>query len=42
MNNNKKGIHFEVSERKILLRLLDLFFVFIGLFLLEQFLNTYR
>lgn len=39
MNNNKKGIHFEVSERKILLRLLDLFFVFIGLFLLEQFLN---
>lgn len=37
MNNTKKGIHFEVSERKILLRLFDVVFVFIGLFLLEYF-----
>ena len=29
---NKKGIHFEVSERKILLRLVDLVMVFIGLY----------
>jgi hypothetical protein len=31
------GIHFEVSERKILLRLLDLIFVFLGLYVLELF-----
>jgi exopolysaccharide biosynthesis polyprenyl glycosylphosphotransferase len=34
----KKSIHFEVSERKILLRLLDVVFVFIGLYLIELFL----
>ncbi len=33
----KKDIHFEVSERKILLRLLDMAFVFFGLYLLELF-----
>lgn len=33
----KKDIHFEVSERKILLRLLDLVFVFFGLYILEHF-----
>lgn len=31
-----KNIHFEVSERKILLRVFDLFFVGISLFLLNQ------
>lgn len=31
----KKNIHFEVSERKILLRLFDLIFVFLGLYFLE-------
>ncbi|TXD81675.1 sugar transferase [Subsaximicrobium wynnwilliamsii] len=31
----KKNIHFEVSERKILLRLMDLFVVFFGLYCLE-------
>jgi len=33
----KKDIHFEVSERKILLRIFDLVFVFFGLYLLELF-----
>lgn len=33
----KKGsIHFEVSERKILLRLFDILFVFFGIYILEQ------
>lgn len=32
-------IHFEISERKILLRLFDLFFVFITLFFISTFLN---
>ena len=31
MNNNKK-IHFEISERKVLLRIFDIFFVLIALF----------
>lgn len=31
----KKGIHFEVSERKILLRVLDLVMVFLGVFCLS-------
>jgi exopolysaccharide biosynthesis polyprenyl glycosylphosphotransferase len=35
--SNKKGIHFEVSERKILLRVLDLVMVFIGLYCLGLF-----
>ncbi len=34
---NKKGIHFEVSERKILLRILDLVMVFVGLYCLGLF-----
>ena len=29
---NKKGIHFEVSERRILLKIIDLVMVFIGLY----------
>ena len=33
----KKGIHFEVSERKVLLRLMDIVVVFFGLYLLELF-----
>ncbi|MGJ8593531.1 MAG: exopolysaccharide biosynthesis polyprenyl glycosylphosphotransferase [Aquaticitalea sp.] len=33
----KKDIHFEVSERKILLRVFDLIFVFLGLYILELF-----
>jgi len=33
----KKGIHFEVSERKILLRILDLIFVFFGVYVLGLF-----
>ncbi len=32
----KQGIHFEVSERKILLRVMDMLAVLIGLYLLEQ------
>ena len=32
---NKKGIHFEVSERKILLRLMDLAMVFLAIYLLN-------
>jgi exopolysaccharide biosynthesis polyprenyl glycosylphosphotransferase len=34
---HKKGIHFEVSERKILLRILDLVMVFIGVYVLSLF-----
>lgn len=33
----KKGMHFEVSERKILLRLVDLIFILIGIYCLELF-----
>lgn len=33
----KKDIHFEVSERKILLRLFDIVFVYFGLYMLELF-----
>ena len=32
---NKKGIHFEISERKILLRILDLLMVFVGVYCLS-------
>ncbi len=35
----KKDIHFEVSERKILLRVFDILSVFLGLILLEFFFN---
>ena len=31
---SKKGIHFEISERKILLRLVDILVVFIGLYII--------
>ena len=31
---SKKGIHFEISERKILLRLVDILSVFIGLYII--------
>jgi exopolysaccharide biosynthesis polyprenyl glycosylphosphotransferase len=34
---HKKGIHFEVSERKILLRIVDLVMVFIGVYSLSLF-----
>ncbi|WP_439151527.1 exopolysaccharide biosynthesis polyprenyl glycosylphosphotransferase [Winogradskyella sp.] len=34
---HKKGIHFEVSERKILLRIMDLVMVLIGIYLLGLF-----
>jgi exopolysaccharide biosynthesis polyprenyl glycosylphosphotransferase len=34
---HKKGIHFEVSERKILLRIMDLILVFIGVYCLGLF-----
>ncbi|WP_431158296.1 sugar transferase [Winogradskyella poriferorum] len=33
---HKKGIHFEVSERKILLRIMDLVMVFFGVYLLNS------
>lgn len=33
----KQGIHFEVSERKILLRLMDMLMVLLGLYLLGEF-----
>ncbi|WP_299130546.1 sugar transferase [uncultured Winogradskyella sp.] len=36
---HKKGIHFEVSERKILLRVVDLFMVFLSLYCLNLFLD---
>ena len=32
--SRKKDIHFEVSERKVLLRLLDIIVVFLGIYLL--------
>lgn len=32
---NKKGIHFEVSERKILLRIVDLVMVYLGVYFLS-------
>ena len=35
----KKGIHFEISERKILLRISDIFFIFFGLYLIDLFLD---
>ena len=35
----KKGIHFEISERKILLRIFDILFIFAGLYLIELFLE---
>lgn len=35
MMTKKKGIHFEVSERKILLRILDLVMVYIGVYSLS-------
>lgn len=34
---NQEFIHFENKERKILLRIMDLFFAFVGLFALEQY-----
>lgn len=34
-----KDIHFEISERKVLLRVLDIVFVFTGLYVLELFLD---
>ena len=35
----KKGIHFEISERKILLRIFDILFIFAGLYLIGLFLG---
>lgn len=35
----KKGIHFEISERKILLRVLDILSIFFGLYIIELFLD---
>lgn len=37
MSKLKTDIHFEISERKVLLRILDIVMVFLGLYLLEQF-----
>jgi exopolysaccharide biosynthesis polyprenyl glycosylphosphotransferase len=37
--SRKKDIHFEISERKILLRLVDIFSVLLGLYCLEQCFN---
>ena len=37
--SRKKDIHFEISERKILLRILDICLVLLGLYLLEQCVN---
>ena len=34
--SRKKDIHFEVSERKILLRVIDILVVFLGLYILES------
>lgn len=34
--SGKKGIHFEISERKVLLRVFDLLSVFIGLYLIGR------
>lgn len=36
--HKKKGIHFEISERKVLLRLFDVGLILLSLYLLEQFL----
>ena len=36
---NKKGIHFEVSERKILLRIVDLVVVFLGIYCISLFID---
>lgn len=36
---HKKGIHFEVSERKILLRIMDLAMVFLGIYCLNLYPN---
>ncbi|MBT8376035.1 MAG: exopolysaccharide biosynthesis polyprenyl glycosylphosphotransferase [Bacteroidia bacterium] len=35
----KKGIHFEVSERKVLLRILDIFMVMFGIYIIPRFLT---
>lgn len=35
----KKGIHFEISERKILLRIFDIISIFFGLYIIELFLD---
>lgn len=35
----KKGIHFEISERKVLLRLFDVFFVIASLYIISRFFN---
>ena len=37
--SRKKDIHFEVSERKVLLRLVDICVVVLGLYVLQKFLN---
>ncbi|WP_298903245.1 sugar transferase [uncultured Psychroserpens sp.] len=37
--SRKKDIHFEISERKILLRILDICLVILGLYILEQSVN---
>ena len=34
--SGKKGIHFEISERKVLLRVFDLLSVFVGLYLIGR------
>lgn len=41
MTRKKKDIHFEVSERKILLRILDIAIVILGLYLLESCIPDY-
>ena len=38
MNQNKK-MHFEISERKILLRILDVFFVLFAVYIIGEFFN---
>jgi exopolysaccharide biosynthesis polyprenyl glycosylphosphotransferase len=37
--SRKQGIHFEISERKILLRFVDICVVILGLYILEYFVN---
>ena len=37
--NKKKGIHFEISERKILLRIIDICVVILGLYVLQVCMN---
>ena len=39
MMNQRKNIHFEVSERKVLLRIMDLVMIFLGIYVLELFLD---